>query len=187
MDHKLFKRLVHWTAGLFIVHFVSMFTYAMTVSNVFAHLYLDQMKVPALMLLACYSLFLQSCFTAILAYSETTYVEYRYAMRDALKAGEFSIAGELKRWLLKESLFKAGIYVLFQIPYAIVNAAGVGFLSPSLAKFMDFYAMDSFFYFLTHVPFLAMLLKGLTFGIINIIFTVVVILFAKRNVEDSML
>ena len=53
-------------------------------------------------------------------------------------------------------------------------------------KIAQFYSMDSAFYMITDIPFIAMILRSLLFAAINIGVTVFFILRAKKTIEEDM-
>ena len=182
MTREMMKKLVGWFFRLILMHLIMILIYSVIISRLFAMYYFTNYKGIAMLILGVFSFVPQAVFVGLLVNNETSYTEYRKEMRDLIMSGQFSYKAILKEWLLKETAYKAIIYTLFQFPYMVVNLFGIRFIHSKMSVFMDFYGMDSFFYILTDVPFLAMILHSLTFALINVIVTLIFIARAKGSV-----
>ena len=185
MNHAMFKKMVNWLGLVLLAHLISMFVYGFFFSNMVSQMYFDNYAGRANLLVLIFGIFIDVVFVALIANTQTSYVDYRKNLKDSIKAGEFSIEKELKSGLLKESLIKAGIYFALQIPYAIYYAI-FGYNPNYTMKIAQFYSMDSAFYMITDIPFIAMILRSLLFAAINIGVTVFFILRAKKTIEEDM-
>lgn len=185
MNHKMFKKMVNWLGLVLLTHLISMFVYGFFFSNMVSQMYLDDYAGRANMLVLIYGIVIDVIFVSLISKAQTSYTEYRKALKDSIKAGEFSIIGHLKAGLLKETLIKAGIYVALQIPYAIYYAV-LGYSPNYTLKIAQFYSMDVAFYMMTNIPIIAMILRAILFGVINILISLLFVLKTKKDIEEDM-
>ncbi len=185
MNHKLFKKIVNWLGMLALAHVISMFLYGFLLTNMVSQMYFDGYAGRANLLVLIFGIAVDVFFIALWERNETSYTEYRKELKEKIKSGEFSLVDQLKGGLLKESLIKAGIYVVFQIPYAIYYSI-LGYNPNYTLKIAQFYSMDAAFYMMTNSPVLGMILRALLFAVLNVLVTLFFVLKAKKSVIENM-
>lgn len=178
MNHKLFKKMVNWLGMLILVHLISMFLYGFFISNTVSSMYIDNYAGRANMLVLIFSIFIDVLFVTFTVKTDPDDTEKRKALKEKIKAGEFSIVEQIKGELLKESLIKAGIYFVFQIPYAIYYSI-LGYNPNYTLKLAQFYSLDSAFYMMTDSSVLGMILRSVLFAAVNVFVTL--FLFSKKR------
>lgn len=186
MNHATFKKMVNWTGLVLLAHLISMFVYGFFLTNVVSQMYLDNYAGRANTLVLMFGTLIDIIFVALIANSQTSYTEYRKALKESVKAGEFSLVNELKSGLLKETVIKMVIYVVLQIPYAVYYAI-LGYNPNYTLKLAQFYSMDAGFYMMTNIPIIAMISRALLFGAINILVTLLFVLKTKKDIEEDMI
>lgn len=183
MNQKLFKKTVKWLLFVIIEHFVSAFLFGVIFRNIVSQLQIGGQYELALLILFAYGLFADILLIYLCTSSEISYTEYRKNLKDIIEAGEFSIFNQLRSWVFEESLYKAVAYTLFQIPFAISYRL-LGFLTKYAPEVSDFYGLDSFYYLITDSALWGWILRGVSFGVINAVVTIVLLLITKDELDD---
>ncbi len=184
MKKEIFRKCVKWVGVLALAHIISMFAYGLLLSNAVTYMWLDA-PGRAMLTLIGFNVFVDAFLIALISKFETSYIEYRTSIKEALRNGEFSVIKYLKENILKETLLRMAVGVIFQIPYMIFFSI-FGFAFGGAMGIEQFYIMDSGFYLLTGSAILGVILKVLVFGIVNAGVSVIFLVLTRKNVEETM-
>ncbi len=184
MKKEIFRKCVKWGGILALAHVIAMFAYGLLLSNAVTYMWIDS-PVRAMLTLIAFNIFVDAFLVALISKFETSYVEYRTSIKEALRSGEFSIVSYFKEHILKETLLRMAVGVIFQIPYMIFFSI-FGFAFGGAMGIEQFYIMDSGFYLLTGSAILGVILKAIVFGIVNAGVSAIFVMLTRKSVEETM-
>lgn len=185
MDKNLFKTLVKWFGILILAHLASMLIFGLLLSSAIGELYDDE-PIKAKLCVVAYNIVFDVALIVFCAKAESSYVDYRKSLKEALKLGNFSVINYFKTVFLKEHLFKIAIFTALQIPFVIFFAIfGVSLQYPILLE--QFYYMDAGCYMLTGSAILGWLLNTILFGVIFTLIRALFIIISKKEIKKDMI
>lgn len=181
MKHTSFRKAIQWLGLVALVHAAAMLFYIIVLSSSISRMLADSPGHVAKVILSFNAVFdvLILCYRSKV---DTSYVDYRKAMKDDVKAGTFSLKNYFD---IKEHAVRIGIFAAFQLPFVIFFAVVKDFLYYPLL-FSRFYIMDAGCYLATGSALLGFLLNTLLFGTIYTAIKLLFILLTKRNMEKEL-
>lgn len=166
MNRDTIKKAINWLGILIAAHIAGMILFELFLSGSLTTLLEDEPNTVSLYIFI-FNVAFQIFFSVLFVNLETTFVEYRRKMREALKEHDFSTIEYFKQRHLKEDIVKLVIFAVFQIPFAIFYASFKLSLF-AMTGLERFYIMDAGMYVLTGSAILGFLLNTLLFCIIYV-------------------
>ncbi|MBQ7829644.1 MAG: hypothetical protein IJ345_05175 [Clostridia bacterium] len=164
MKRDTIKKAINWFGILIAAHVGGMIIYELFLSNSLSSIVEDEPNTVSLSIFI-FNIAFQIFFSALFVNLETTFVEYRRKMREALRESSFSTVEYFKQRHLNEDLIKLAIFTVFQIPFVIFYGSFKLSLF-AMTGLERFYIMDAGAYVMTGSAILGFLLNTLLFGII---------------------
>ena len=185
MKRNLVKEGFKWVGFLIVTHIAAMVMFGLFLSNGVAEA--SETNVAAMAKsIAVFDVVL--CIVFVLVYSkiESSYIEYRKAIKDSLRKPGFSI---IKHWInehVKEDIIKLAVFAVFQIPFMIFySILGLDLINPTF--FDQFYIFEAGFYALTKSPILGVLLSTAVFAVIYLPIKLLFMAVTKNSVKKDMI
>lgn len=180
MKRDLIKKSINWFGILIAAHVGGMIIFMLFLSNSLTAIAEDEPNTVSLSIFL-FNIAFQIFFSVLFVNLETTFVEYRRKMREALRENRFSTVEYFKQRHLKEDIIKLVIFTVFQIPFAIFYGSFRLSLF-AMTGFEKFYIMDAGAYVMTNSAILGFLLNSLLFGIIYLSVRLASLVLLKKRI-----
>lgn len=183
MKHLLFRKLVQWVGLLALAHLISSLFYGLILSSSVGQMVDNTPHQAIVAVILWYNVIFDAIFFAYAARGDMQYTEFRKAMREDIKAEQFSY---MKYFNPKEYGIKMGIAMAFQIPFLIFfSIFGLPLqYTPLLA---EFYIMDAGCYLLTGSTVFGWVLNTLLFSAIYGAIKMLLLALAKRRIKQDLI
>ncbi len=182
MKHESFRKAIQWLGLIALMHAIAMAFYVCIMSAQILQMTNDA-PLRAKMALLGFNAVFDILFLCYRSKVDTSYIDYRKAMKDDVKAGTFSLKSHFD---VKEHAIRIGIFAAFQLPFVIIFALTKDLFLYVPIFFSKFYIMDAGFYLATGSALLGFLLNTLLFGAIYTVIKLLFILLTKRNMEKKL-
>ena len=184
MNRELFRTAVKWFGALILAHFVAMILFGIALSGSLAYMIVELPKRAKLILLI-YNLAFDAIFVLLYSRLETTSVAYRKSMKEAIRAGDFSIINYFKTDLLREHIVKIAVFMAIQLPL-VIFFANFGFVLQLATTFEEFYILDAASYLITNSALLGWILNTVLFAIVFTLVRLLLLHRTKKELEEDM-
>ena len=182
MKNTSFRKAIQWLGLIALMHAAAMLVYIIFLSGSISRALTDNPEHVAETILGIYAIF-DILFLCYRSKVDTSYVDYRKAMKDDVKAGTFSLK---KYFDVKEHAVRIGVFAAFQLPFVIIFALTKDLFLYAPIFLSKFYIMDAGFYLMTGSALLGFLLNTLLFGAIYTVIRLLFILLTKKNMEKEL-
>ena len=185
MNRKTVKKLIAWIGILIAVHIIAMIIFGIIFSNSVASMS-EQDAVQANLTVLIFNIVFYSLFSIFYFKVETSYIDYRRTLKEALKTEDFSLLNFLINKDLKEHIIMLGIFAVFQLPFVIFySILGMSLVYTTI--FEQFFIMDAGSYLLTDSSLLGVILNTVIFGIVFTLSKLLFNVICKRDIEKEMI
>ena len=184
MNRELFRTAVKWLGALILAHFVAMILFGIALSGSLAYMIVELPKRAKLILLI-FDLVFDVIFIWLFTKIETTGIAYRKSMKEAIRAGNFSIINYFKTDLLREHIVKIAVFMALQIPLVIFFAL-FGYELQLTTTFEEFYVVDAASYLITNSALLGWLLNTILFAVVFTSVRLLVLHLTQKELERDM-
>ena len=185
MKQNMFKSAVKWLGIVILAHLASALLFGLFLSGSVGSLSVDEPAAAAGWVFG-FNVVFDIVFAVLYCKIETSYVDYRKALKEAVKESNISSIAYFKQNILKEHLIKCGVFLVFQLPFLIFYAAfGMSLTQPLV--FETFYVMDAGSYLLTGSAILGVLLNTLVFALIYTCVRLLFVFITRKDVEQDII
>ena len=187
MDRELFRKCVRWFGLVVIAHFVAMIFYGLIFSDGIARM-IENGDPKVSGFLFWYNVFFDVLFVALCLKFGLTFDDraHRNSIKDRIKNGELSAIKCFKEIMLKEYLFKTGVFAAIQLPFLLfVTIWELSLLYPT--PFERFYVMDAGSYMLVGIPILGWLLNTVMFAAVFFVMLMLYISIIQKDIKRELM
>ena len=180
MSPALFRKVVRWIGMLVLAHIVGWIIYNMLFADTVASLIADGDRA-AIRIMVVYNIIYDALFVAFCLKFNLSYDDKNLGkeIKEDVRSNSFSVIGYFKTQMLREHLFKLGVFALFQIPHVILLSV--------FRLSLPFYAMDVGCYMVVGYSPFGWLLNTLMFAVIFTLVVLLYLLIVKKDVQKNMM
>ena len=180
MKREKIKKIINWIGILIAAHLAAMIAFSIFISGSLTIIAEDETHTFNRSIFI-FDIIFHIFFSVLVINIETSFVEYRRKMREAIRENNFTTIEYFKQRHMRDDIIKLICFTVFQIPFTVFYAS-FNFSMFATTGLEKFYIMDAGAHLITGSAILGFLLNTLLFSIIYISVRLASLALLKKRV-----